>query len=184
MLIRLPGRLKTPVTMLITVRTIVMSRAHDFPDQSPHVMIKPSTASMTNARPMPMRIVVVNVISWTLVNVDAQGICSSASANSASGIRSQPPAASKKLTPISAMPASKLTKLTNPSKIASSITPPGRDRCWIGCEAIGLRGDAGVEAGTGAPHEGQNALSACNTAPHFTQYDTYSTYIQYYWLNI
>ena len=104
MLTRLPGRLKIPVTMLITARIMEIVRAHDLPDHKPHVMMNPNTATMSNTMPIPVRNAVVKAMIGTLVNVDAHGIYLKASANSSSGIRSQPPDARNALSTIKAAP--------------------------------------------------------------------------------
>ena len=70
-LIMLPGRLKIPVTMLMTARIMVMVRAHDLPDHRPHVMMNPSTAKISNIRPTTIRKDVVKAISGTPVNASA-----------------------------------------------------------------------------------------------------------------
>jgi len=75
MLIRLPGRLKIPVTMLMTARIMVMVRAHDLPDHRPHVIMNPNTASMSKTRPRPVRNAVVMASMGTSVNVEAHGYC-------------------------------------------------------------------------------------------------------------
>jgi hypothetical protein len=74
-LIKLPGRLKIPVMMLITERIMVMIRAHDLPDHKPHVMMNPITARMSKTIPIAVRNEVVMAIIETLVKGDAQGIC-------------------------------------------------------------------------------------------------------------
>ena len=104
MLTRLPGRLKIPVTMLITARIMEIVRAHDLPDHKPHVMMNPNTATMSNTMPIPVRNAVVKAMIGTLVNVDAHGISLKASANSSSGIRSQPPDDRNALSTIKAAP--------------------------------------------------------------------------------
>jgi hypothetical protein len=126
MLIRLPGRLKIPVRMLMALRIMVMVRAHDLPDHRPHVMMNPNTASMSNTMPMPVRNAVVKAIIGTLVNED-QGISLKASANSSSGIRSQPPDARKALSTIKAAPPNNIKKLAIPSKIVRIVIPLGRE---------------------------------------------------------
>ena len=153
-----------------------MVRAHDLPDHKPHVITKPNTASMSNTMPIPVRNAVVMAIIGTLVNVEAPGICLKASANSSSGIRSQPPAARNVLSTSKAAPPNSITKLTMPSKIARIVIPPGRETRRIGA---GADGGKRVERVTGVPHEAQKALSVSNNAPHFSQYDKYFTLIQY-----
>jgi hypothetical protein len=59
-----------------------------------------------------------------------------------------------------------------------SVIPPGRDLCCNG-GGDGLMGIERVVGMTGAPHDGQNSLSAGNSAPHFSQNATYSTDIEY-----
>lgn len=87
-----------------------MVRAHDLPDHKPHVMMNPSTASMSNTTPIPVRNAVVKAMIGTLVNVDAQGISLKASANSSSSIRSQPPDARNALSTIKAPPPNNIKK--------------------------------------------------------------------------
>jgi hypothetical protein len=174
----LPGRLKIPVTMLMTARIMVMVRAHDLPDHRPHVMMNPNTASMSNSMPMPVRNAVVKAIMGTLVNVVAQGISLRASANSSSGMRSQPPEARKVLSTIKAAPPNNITKLAMPSKIARSVMPLGREPRRGDEGADGTTGAEAAEGVTGAPHEGQKALSSSNVAPHFAQYATQFTLIR------
>ena len=123
----LPGRLKIPVRMLITARIMLMVRAHDFPDHRPQVMMNPNTATMSNTIPIPVRNAVVKAIIGTLVNVDAQGISLRASANSSSGMRSQPPEARNVLSTIKAPPPNNIKKLAIPSKIVRIVMPVGRE---------------------------------------------------------
>jgi len=106
-----------------------MVRAHDLPDHRPHVMMNPNTASMSNTMPTPVRNAVVKAIICTLVNVDAQGISVRASANSSSGIRSQPPDPRNALSTSKAAPPNNITKLAIPSKIVRTVIPPGREPC-------------------------------------------------------
>ena len=117
-----------PEMTLITARIIVMIRAHDLPDHRPHIMMNPTTATRSNTMPMPVRNAVVMAVIGTLVNVDAQGICSRASANSSSGIRSQPPEARNVLSISKAAPPTSITTLVKPSKIVKTVTPVGRER--------------------------------------------------------
>ena len=74
-LTRLPGRLKTPVRILITARTMLMVRANGLPDHRLHVMMKPITASMSNTRLIPISKEEVKAIICTLVNMETHGIC-------------------------------------------------------------------------------------------------------------
>jgi hypothetical protein len=127
MLTRLPGRLKIPVTMLITARIMEIVRAHDLPDHKPHVMMNPNTATMSNTMPIPVRNAVVKAMIGTLVNVDAHGTSLKASANSSSGIRSQPPDDRNALSTIKAAPPNNIKKLVIPSKIVRIVIPLGRE---------------------------------------------------------
>ena len=72
---KLPGRLKIPAMILMMARIMVMVRAHDLPDQRPHVIMNPSIASTSNTMPILARNVVVMVIRGILVNEEAHGIC-------------------------------------------------------------------------------------------------------------
>ena len=112
--------------MLITVRIIVRVRAHDLPDHRPHVMMNPTTASMSNTTPIPVRNVVVKLSIGILVN-EAQGISLKASANSSSGIRSQPPDARNALSTSKAAPPNNINTLAIPSKIVRIVIPVGRE---------------------------------------------------------
>ena len=104
-----------------------MVRAHDLPDHRPQVMMNPNTASMSNTTPIPVRNVVVIASIGTLPNVEAQGISLKASANSSSGIRSQPPDAKNALSKSKAPPPNSITKLAIPCKIVRAVIPPGRE---------------------------------------------------------
>ncbi len=148
-----------------------MVRAHDLPDHRPHVMMNPTTASMSNTIPIPVRNVVVKAIIGTLVN-EAQGISLKASANSSSGIRSQPPDARNVLSISKPAPLNNIKKLAMPSKTVRSVIPPGREPRLIG---VGAEGDERMEGVTLVPHEGQKTLSVCNITPHFAQFDKYFT---------
>ena len=128
MLIKLPGRLKIPVMILMIAKIMVISRAHDLPDHKPHVIMNPTTASMSKTIPIPVRNVVVKASIDALVNGEAKGICSRISTNSSSGIRSQPPAARNVLSKSRAAPPNNERKLTMPCKIANTVIPTGRER--------------------------------------------------------
>ena len=104
-----------------------MVRAHDLPDHRPHVMMNPSTASMSSTMPMPVRNAVVMASIGMLPNVDAQGISLKASANSSSGMRSQPPDAKNALSTSKAPPPNSITKLAMPCKIVRTVMPLGRE---------------------------------------------------------
>ena len=72
---KLPGRLKTPVRIIITERIMLIVRAHGLPDHKPHVMMNPITANMSNTRPIPISKEEVKAIICTFVKMDAHGIC-------------------------------------------------------------------------------------------------------------
>ncbi len=103
-----------------------MVRAHVLPDHRPHVMMNPTIASMSNTTPIPVRNVVVKLSIGILVN-EAQGLSLKASANSSSGIRSQPPDARNALSTSNAAPPNNINTLAIPSKIVRTVTPPGRE---------------------------------------------------------
>ena len=152
-----------------------MVLAHDLPDHKPHVIMNPTTDSMSNTTPIPVRNVVVKESIGILVN-EAQGISLKASANSSSGIRSQPPDARNALSTSKPAPLNNKKILAMPSNIDIIVTPPGREPRRIGVEA---EVDERVEGVTGVPHEGQKKLSVFNTVPHFAQFDKYFTLIQF-----
>ncbi len=99
---------------------------HDLPDHKPHVMTNPTIESMSNINPTPVKNVVVKVSIGTLVNED-HGISLKASANSSSGIRSQPPDARNALSTNKPAPPNNVKKLAIPCKIVKIVIPPGRE---------------------------------------------------------
>ena len=99
---------------------------HDLPDHKPHVMMNPTIESMNNTIPTPVKNVVVKVSIGTLVNED-HGISLKASANSSSGIRSQPPDARNVLSTSKAAPPNNINTLAIPSKIVRTVIPVGRE---------------------------------------------------------
>ena len=99
---------------------------HDLPDHKPHVMINPTIESMNNTIPTPVKNVVVKVSIGTLVNED-HGISLKASANSSSGIRSQPPDARNALITSKPVPPNNVKKLPIPCKIVKIVIPLGRE---------------------------------------------------------
>ena len=103
-----------------------MVRAHDLPDHKPHVMMNPTTASMSNTMPIPVRNALVKLIIGILVN-EAHGISLKASANSSSGIRSQPPDARNALSTSKPAPPNNVKKLPIPCKIVKIVIPPGQE---------------------------------------------------------
>ncbi len=103
-----------------------MVRAHDLPDHKPHVMTNPSTASTSNTTPIPVRNALVKLSIGILVKED-HGISLKASANSSSGIRSQPPDARNALSTSKAAPPNNMKTLAIPSKIVRTVIPVGRE---------------------------------------------------------
>jgi hypothetical protein len=99
---------------------------HDLPDHKPHVMTNPTIESMNNIKPIPVKNVVVKVSIGTLVNED-HGISLKASANSSSGIRSQPPDARNALSTSKPAPPNNVKKLAIPCKTVKIVIPPGRE---------------------------------------------------------